>query len=60
MPGKPYVVVTRKLPDSVETRMMELFRVKLNLEDVAVESFVVTPERAAGRGSVRGSSISPR
>ena len=34
MPGsKPYVVVTRKLPDSVETRMMELFRVKLNLED---------------------------
>src|SRR5262249_18222376 len=27
MPGKPYVVVTRKLPDSVETRMMELFRV---------------------------------
>ena len=33
MPGKPYVVVTRKLPDSIETRMMELFRVKLNLED---------------------------
>src|SRR5690348_4746775 len=33
MPGKPYVVVTRKLPDSIETRMMELFQVKLNLED---------------------------
>ena len=37
MPGKPYVVVTRKLPDSVETRMMELFRVKLNLESDHVE-----------------------
>jgi glyoxylate reductase len=37
MPGKPYVVVTRKLPDSVETRMMELFRVKLNLEDRPLE-----------------------
>src|SRR6185295_11437270 len=37
MSGKPYVVVTRKLPDSVETRMMELFRVKLNLEDRPLE-----------------------
>jgi glyoxylate reductase len=30
---KPLVVVTRKLPDSVETRMRELFEVELNLED---------------------------
>ncbi|MDH3335379.1 MAG: D-glycerate dehydrogenase [Rhodospirillaceae bacterium] len=30
---KPKVVVTRKLPDSVETRMMELFDVELNLDD---------------------------
>ncbi len=30
---KPVVVVTRKLPDIIETRMMELFDVKLNLED---------------------------
>ena len=30
---KPKVVVTRKLPDSVETRMMELFDVELNLND---------------------------
>ena len=30
---KPLVVVTRKLPDSVETRMMELFDVQLNLDD---------------------------
>lgn len=30
---KPVVVVTRKLPDSIETRMMELFDVRLNLSD---------------------------
>lgn len=31
--GRPLVVVTRKLPDSVETRMAELFDVRLNLSD---------------------------
>ncbi len=30
---KPTVVVTRKLPDAIETRMMELFDVSLNIED---------------------------
>jgi glyoxylate reductase len=30
---KPLVVVTRKLPDVIETRMMELFEVRLNLND---------------------------
>jgi glyoxylate reductase len=30
---KPLVVVTRRLPDSVETRMRELFDTKLNLDD---------------------------
>ena len=30
---KPLVIVTRKLPDAVETRMMELFRTRLNLSD---------------------------
>jgi glyoxylate reductase len=30
---KPLVVVTRKLPDLVETRMRELFDARLNLED---------------------------
>jgi len=30
---KPLVIVTRKLPDSVETRMRELFDVELNLND---------------------------
>jgi len=30
---KPLVVVTRKLPDSIETRMRELFDARLNLDD---------------------------
>src|SRR5436309_1067546 len=30
---KPLVVVTRKLPDSIETRMRELFDTQLNLDD---------------------------
>jgi glyoxylate reductase len=30
---KPLVIVTRKLPDVVETRMMELFNAKLNSDD---------------------------
>ena len=33
MPKKPLVIVTRKLPDVIETRMMELFNVRLNLDD---------------------------
>ncbi len=35
MPGrkKPLVVISRKLPDRVETRMRELFDARLNLED---------------------------
>jgi glyoxylate reductase len=30
---KPRVIVTRKLPDATETRMMELFDVRLNISD---------------------------
>ena len=37
---KPSVLVTRKLPDVIETRMMELFDVHLNLTDEPL-----TPER---------------
>jgi len=34
MPKKrPLVIVTRKLPDSIETRMMELFDTRLNVDD---------------------------
>ena len=32
-PKKPQVVVTRRLPDVIETRMMELFDTRLNIED---------------------------
>ncbi|MGB1026800.1 MAG: NAD(P)-dependent oxidoreductase, partial [Rhodospirillaceae bacterium] len=31
--AKPLVIVTRKLPEVIETRMMELFNVRLNLDD---------------------------
>ena len=31
--AKPLVIVSRKLPDPVETRMMELFQTRLNLAD---------------------------
>jgi len=30
---KPLVIVTRKLPDVIETRMMELFQTRLNVDD---------------------------
>ena len=33
MDRKPLVVVTRKLPDVIETRLMELFETRLNLDD---------------------------
>ena len=33
---KPLVIVTRKLPDSVETRMCELFDTRLNLADTSM------------------------
>jgi glyoxylate reductase len=33
MPSRPTVVVTRKLPDPIETRMMELFQCRLNVDD---------------------------
>jgi glyoxylate reductase len=32
-PQKPLCIVTRKLPDAIETRMMELFDTRLNLAD---------------------------
>ena len=37
-PKKPRVVITRKLPDAIETRMMELFDVQLNLDDKPMDS----------------------
>lgn len=38
MAQKPKVIVTRKLPDAVETRMMELFDAQLNLDDLPFTS----------------------
>jgi glyoxylate reductase len=38
MKKRPVVVVTRRLPDVVETRMRELFDTRLNLEDKPLES----------------------
>ena len=35
---KPLVVVTRKLPDSIETRMRELFDARINLDDTPLSS----------------------
>ena len=35
-PNKPLVIVTRRLPDVIETRMMELFDARLNLVDEAM------------------------
>src|SRR5579871_3667389 len=39
---KPLVVVTRKLPDTIETRMRELFDARLNLDDAPL-----TPDQIA-------------
>src|ERR1700681_2078475 len=47
---KPLVVVTRKLPDSIETRMRELFDAQLNLDDMPL-----TPEQLAD--AVRSADI---
>ena len=33
---KPLVIITRRLPDRVETRMCELFDTRLNIDDVAM------------------------
>jgi glyoxylate reductase len=35
---KPLVVVTRKLPDSIETRMRELFDARINLDDAPLST----------------------
>src|ERR1700677_1086764 len=41
---KPLVVVTRKLPDSIETRMRELFDARLNLDDRPLTPEQITEE----------------
>ncbi|MDP2696497.1 D-glycerate dehydrogenase [Thalassospira sp.] len=34
---KPLVIVTRKLPEAIETRMMELFDARLNIDDAPMD-----------------------
>jgi glyoxylate reductase len=43
---RPFVIVTRKLPDTIETRMMELFTCRLNLDDTPLSK----PELIAAVG----------
>ena len=48
---KPLVVITRKLPDAIETRMRELFEARLNVEDKAMSQaeLVAAVREARGR-----------
>ena len=45
---RPFVIVTRKLPDPIETRMMELFACRLNLNDTPLSKpeLIAAVERA--------------
>jgi len=45
---RPFVIVTRKLPDPIETRMMELFACRLNLDDTSLSKpdLIAAVERA--------------
>jgi len=49
LPNKPVIAVTRKLPDSVETRMRELFDARLNASDAAMDAAAL---KAAAAGCV--------
>ena len=55
---KPKVVVTRKLPDPVETRMCELFETELNLDDTPMDAAALSA--AAARADVLVSTITDR
>ena len=57
-PRKPKVIVTRKLPDSVETRMRELFDAELNVSDEPMSRKVLI--EAVGRCDVLASTITDR
>jgi glyoxylate reductase len=55
---KPKVIVTRKLPDAVETRMRELFDAELNLDDMPMD--VETLAAAVARAEVLACTITDR
>jgi len=55
---KPKVIVTRKLPDPVETRMRELFDTELNLTDAPMSQAALA--EAIGRAEVLAPTITDR
>jgi len=55
---KPKVIVTRKLPDPVETRMRELFDAELNLEDHPMTAAQLA--EAVSRADVLASTVTDR
>jgi lactate dehydrogenase-like 2-hydroxyacid dehydrogenase len=55
---KPKVIVTRKLPDTVETRMRELFDTELNLTDAPMTRAEL--EQAVARADVLSPTITDR
>ena len=57
-PRKPKVIVTRRLPDSVETRMRELFDAELNVSDEPMSRKALI--EAMGRCDVLASTITDR
>src|SRR5580704_9455016 len=57
-PRKPKVVVTRKLPDAVETRMRELFDTELNLDDAPMDAEALAA--AMNRADVLAPTITDR
>jgi len=57
-PRKPKVIVTRKLPDAVETRMRELFDTELNLDDTPMDGEALVS--AMARADVLAPTITDR
>ncbi|HZL00076.1 MAG TPA: D-glycerate dehydrogenase [Caulobacteraceae bacterium] len=55
---KPKIVVTRKLPDPVETRMCELFDTELNLDDTPMDAAAL--RAAVQRADVLAPTITDR
>jgi glyoxylate reductase len=55
---RPLVIVTRKLPDVIETRMMELFETRLNLDDRPMTDAELAD--AAGKAQVLVPTVTDR
>jgi len=55
--NKPLVVVTRKLPEVIETRMMELFDTRLNDDDTPMDRDALQVAMAGADVLVAGSEV---